>query len=120
MSVPSFAIVEMVLEEADRMVGERWPGYKIVDEYVSILKEYCEAIDSMIEEFGGDGFAVKIDETDLTVHISVRLESAQAVPGNTVLNDLIKRSLKFSASYDDGEYFVAKFIFPPLWEGLDE
>ena len=113
MRFSSFAIADMVLEEADARFA---PSFRRAEDRVAIFKEYCEAIDGIAAQFGAESIDVEVDENSMNVVLSLVLPDIQVSGGskNTV-QQLIERSLCFRVGLD-GENIVLTFTFPSLWE----
>lgn len=112
MSVKCFDVVSMVVEEATDRFAPLW---KLNNNDYSILRQYCEAIDLLSNEFDGESFEVAVDETKMT--ITVALECSEIIIGtsNHLFCKLIERaeSVGFSAS-KEGNLNIA-FEFPKIW-----
>ena len=109
----SFGICKMVIEEANKRFA---PLFAPDTERIDILKEYCGVIDEMLAEFGGETFEAEIDETDMTVRLSMTLNSVEVCDTkNARIQQLLRRALRFSVSHADDDHILLSLIFPSLW-----
>lgn len=114
MRIPSFVIADAVLKQAtERFAPEFVPDQSKID----ILKNYCEVIDSIMEEEVGAAFTCDVNEFSMRVSLSMDLVSLTVNdPANDAFQRLIVRAYptEFSAS-EGGEYLRVTFTFPPVW-----
>lgn len=114
--VKCFDVVSMVVDEATEEFGGFF--WKLNQESYDILKQYCDVIDSLSDEFGGIAYDVSVD--DITHMISITLECDEIVIINKKhrFYDLAERSelLKFSIS-KNGNLNVG-FVFPSVWDTI--
>lgn len=108
-----FDIATMVVDEATKQFSPLW---KINDKNVDILKQYCEAIDLLSNEYNGTAINVFVDEVNMTVDITLTCEDLTIENKSHIFYQLAERAISvgFSTS-DDGELEI-KFVFPSLWE----
>ena len=109
----SFDIMKMVLETAN----ERFcPRFLPVEERMEILEQYCGEIDKVMEEGDCEEITCDVDEIDLTLHISIHLESIQSCVPNSPLQKLMSRALFVDMKNDGDEHVAIHFVFPSVWE----
>lgn len=60
--VKCFDVVSMVVDEATDQFSQLW---KINKERYEILKQYCDVLDSLVEEFDGESFNVEVDDISM-------------------------------------------------------
>lgn len=116
--VKCFDAVTMVTDESTKRFAPIWVEDS---EKKDILKNYCEAIDELAEEFDGETFDVEVDEIDMT--ISIKLECASSVMVDSQHHKLVQlanRSVRFGfsgATTESGNKCLSiEFVFPSIWE----
>lgn len=114
MKFKSFDVVETVLNEADSRFA---PLFSPVKERVDILKQYCSAIDEIIEDNGGTEFECEVDEDDMTIRVEFVIEDIIVYnPKSDRFQQLAQRALSFTILPEHSEHIRIRFIFPSLWE----
>lgn len=110
--VKCFDIVSSVVEEATRQFGPFW---KLDSGKYAILKEYCNVIDLVSDDFAGISCEVSVDETRMTVSVVLECPDIVIRRRDHEFYKLARRAqrINFSAS-DDGNLNV-EFVFPSLW-----
>lgn len=113
MFVKCFDAVEMVTDEATKRFA---PMFREDPEAKDILREYCDALDSMTPDFDTESFEVEVDEIKMT--IAIRMECGEIVVTNQehVLYKLMQRALSVKFYHGDGDTIVAELVFPSIWE----
>ena len=111
--VKCFDVVEMVVDEANKLFTPLW---KIDDEKYRILKQYCDVIDMISEEFDGQGYDVSVDEIKMTVKIIVECQSLMLESASHKFYALAKRALSCCFSVSDNGNVNVEFVFPSIWE----
>lgn len=108
-----FDIATMVVDEATKQFSPLW---KINDKNADILKQYCEAIDLLSNEYNGTAINVFVDEVNMTVDITLTCGDLTIENKSHIFYQLAERAISvgFSTS-EDGELEI-KFVFPSLWE----
>ena len=110
--VKCFDVVESVVEVAN----ERFAPIFTLDEHkYDVLKNYCEAIDDLSDEFDGEYFEVDIDEDTMEVKISLECLDITIESREHVICELAKRSVRMSFS-TSGENVRVSFVFPSIWK----
>ena len=116
MKFSSFAVFEMVLEDANERFA---PLFQPVQERVDILKQYCGAIDKLIERGDGEIFECEVGETDMTVRLDfVVTDVTVNDPRHDEFQQLLARALSASVKSEDGENIRVHLVFPSLWEKI--
>lgn len=111
--IKCFDVVSMVVEDATEKFK---PLMRLNKERMDILKQYCDAIDSLSEEFDGESFEVEVDEITMEVTLALTCGEIIIEDSNHIFYELIKRSTRYIFSTSkDGELMV-KFVFPSLWD----
>ena len=114
MRFKSFDIVNIVLSKTNEWLGK---DFKIVNDKVKVLEQYCSAIDKIIDRNHGDEISCDVNEETLAVLIEFVIEQLSVDdPKNDMFTQLVARSAMFSISNDDGEHIRVSFVFPSLWE----
>ena len=110
--VKCFDVVESVVEVAN----ERFAPIFTLDEHkYDVLKNYCEAIDDLSDEFDGEYFEVDVDEDTMEVKISLECPDMTIESRDHVFWELAKRSVRMSFS-TSGESLRVSFVFPSIWK----
>lgn len=109
-----FDITEMVLDEATEQFSPIW----VVDEEKKkVLKQYCEALDILSEEFNGQAFEVDVDEVKMTISIKMFCEEITVYEEPHLFYDLGGRALSMSFSYsEEDDTMAVEFVFPSIWK----
>ena len=114
MKFQCFDVVKMVLEEANDRFS---PLFVPVQERVDILKQYCSALDNLMERGDAESFDCEIDEDDMTVHLDiVVMDVTVDDPEHDEFQDLVERANSVKITNENGEYIRVSFVFPSLWE----
>ena len=114
MKFKCFDIVSMVLEDANDRFS---PLFTPVAERVDILKQYCDAIDGLIDANGGEEFECEVNEDDMTVTLAFVVEDIVVDrPATDKFQQLIARSVSVTVAPVDGDHIRVSFVFPSLWE----
>lgn len=108
----TFDVASMVLEEANQRFAPIWEPDK---EKLDILKQYCEAIDTLIEEFDGESLDIEVDETQMTICVQLECEDITIETQRHRYYDLIQRSVSFGFSSTENDTVVLKLVFPSIW-----
>lgn len=113
-AVKCFDVVESVTEEATQRFA---PVFTENQERKDILKQYCEAIDQLIDDISGSSIEVEVDEIKMTISIAIGCEEIIIYPDNDLFYKLAERALviKFYPDEDD-QSMVMEFVFPSIWE----
>lgn len=110
--VKCFDVVSMVTEEATKRFAPLW---KLDRECNRIVKQYCSAIDSLAEEFGGESFEVTVDEIAMTVTIVMECGDITIESRTHKFYSLVQRSRALGFSVSEGGNLNVKFVFPSVW-----
>ncbi|MBR5014295.1 MAG: hypothetical protein IKY16_06785 [Bacteroidales bacterium] len=106
-----FDTVSMVVEEAT----ERIKPLKLQEDRLEILKEYCEAIDVLIQEHDATAIDAEIDENTHHVHIAMLVPEFVLKGKQSEFFRLIQCTDSFGFSVDEDGDLIVKFTFPSLW-----
>lgn len=113
MKIQCFEVVDMVVSEATKQFRPLWDldraAYKV-------LAQYCEAIDSILEEFDGEAIDVLVDDIKMTISITLTFSEMIIEDKNHLVCRLAKRCerLGFCTSEEEDMIDLA-FVFPSLW-----
>lgn len=113
-TVKCFDVVESVTEEATKRFA---PIFRENAERKDILKQYCSALDQLIEDISGNSIEVEVDEIKMTVSVAIGCDEVIIYPDNDLFYKLAERALvmKFYPDEDD-QSMVMEFVFPSIWE----
>lgn len=112
-----FDIVNMSVECASEEFGEL---YEVDAEKLRILKQYCDGLDKLADEFGEIAISADVDRS--TKHIIIIAEYILISPtystANHMLLQLIARSncVEF---FNGNEGACIRFDFPSVWNELE-
>lgn len=115
--VKCFDVVKDVAEEATRQFS---PDIVLVPERLDILREYCEAIDTVAAATYAESFEAEVDEERLTVIVSVECAAFQIESVSSPFYELIERAVSFGFYANSDGNTVAYFEFPRLWERIED
>jgi hypothetical protein len=113
--IKCFDIAEMVIDEATK----QFKHLAILDnDRVDILKDYCDAIDNLSDEFDGTEINVSVDSINGFVIITLTCEEIIIERISHMFYELVERtvSLKFYET-NNGKLNV-EFTFPSLWKKI--
>lgn len=113
--VKCFDVVEMVVEEANKQFAPFW---KMNEERYEILRQYCDAIDSLSSECDGESYEVEIDDVAMTVAITMDCDVMTVDQQNHKFTALAQRTVSIGFSVSEEGKLAIKFVFPSLWEGV--
>ena len=108
-----FDVVSMVVGEATSQFAPIW---RLNAEKYQILKQYCEALDTIAEEFDGRSFDVKVDDIAMTISITLKCPELIIKSNNHRYCSLAQRAISFGFSVSEDGLLNAKFVFPSVWE----
>lgn len=111
--VKCFDVVSMVVDEATDQFSPLW---RINKERYRILKQYCDVLDSLVEEFDGESFDVEVDDISITIAITMECREITIESQNHKYYSLAQRAMSFGFSVSDNGLLCAKFVFPSIWE----
>ncbi len=114
MRVKFFDVAEEVINEATK----RFSRYRLNEENVKKFKKYCEALDSLVDQFGIKAIEVGVDEITMRVEVvfeCVCIECREdEETGLFYKVAQLANDIEISGT-EDGITRVA-LTFPPLWE----
>ena len=111
--VKCFDAFSMVVDEATSQFAPIWKENK---ENKRVLAQYCEAIDSMLDEFGGESFEVDVDDVKMTITVKLECRDMTLETQKHKYYDLAQRALSFGFSVSESGNLVVEFVFPSIWE----
>ena len=110
--IKCFDVVSIVVDEATRQFSPLW---KVNDKYLSVLTEYCSAIDTLADAYNGTAFTVEVDDVEMTIAITLDCSKLSIKPNN-IVSELCKRAIELHLSPSEQGDLEATFIFPSIWE----
>lgn len=111
--IKCFDVASMVIEDAT----ERFkPSMKLNKERVDIFKDYCNAIDTLSNEFEGESFDVEVDEVTMEITVALECDEIVIESSNHIFYELVKRAVRYGFTASDDGNLVIKFVFPCLWD----
>lgn len=111
--IKCYDVVSMVVEEANERFKPLWA---IDKEKLDILREYCNAIDDILKEFGGDAIDVDVDEIRMTISITIECEDLTIESKEHQFHQLVERTIKFGFEKSkEREAMCVNFVFPSVW-----
>lgn len=112
--IKCFDVVNMVVEEGSNQFKPLW---KVDQEKLDILHEYCDAIDGILKEFDGDSIDVDIDDIKMTICITVECEDLTIESKEHQFHQLVERAIGFGFEKSkEREAMCVKFVFPSVWD----
>jgi sRNA-binding carbon storage regulator CsrA len=116
-SIKSFDTVYPVVAEATKTFS---PSWKLNEERLDILKEYCDVIDDLIHEFDGSSIEVEIVDIKKNIKITIECPEITILSKQHMYYELVERSVEFGFSLSDDDNLNVKFVFPSVWEEQSE
>jgi sRNA-binding carbon storage regulator CsrA len=116
-SIKSFDAVYPVVAEATKTFS---PSWKLNEERLDILKEYCDVIDDLIHEFDGSSIEVEIVDIKKNIKITIECPEITILSKQHMYYELVERSVEFGFSLSDDDNLNVKFVFPSVWEEQSE
>lgn len=108
--VKCFDAVNMVLEEATERFYPLWsPDAHRTEQ----LRQYCEAIDAVVDEYGGTYFEVEVDEETMRIH--VKLVCQEITLQRDKLLPVIQRSVFTRIVNRENDALAIHFAFAGIW-----
>ena len=111
--IKCFSVVSMVVDEATQQFS---PMYKLNQEWLDILKQYCEVIDKLSVQCEGVAYDVGVDDLTHEVSISMECPSFYAEPANKHFLEVLKSTVTLRFDNCGNGNVKATFVFPTLWE----
>lgn len=111
--VKCFDVVEMVTDEATNRFS---PLFKENAEAKNVLRQYCEALDTIAQEQNGESFEVDVDEIKMSISIKIECQDIVIQSKNNVFYSLASRALSVKFSHGDGDTVAVEFVFQSIWE----
>lgn len=109
--IKCFDVVEMVTTEATEQFGKLLAES---DEKKQWLKECCEKIDIIAEQFGGVSYETEVDDETMDITVSLVCGEFETDKSSTVFYGLMRDAKKVTfKSCDDG--IQINFIFDGIW-----
>ena len=96
--VKCFDVVKMVTDEATSQFAPVWRESK---ERIDILKQYCQFLDKIADEFNGVSFDVEVDDMTMTIAITLECDEIVITEKNHPYYSLAQRAISFGFSVSD-------------------
>lgn len=110
-----FDVVSAVIDGRHTDLQER---FHINEEYLDILREYCDIIDVMISNHDGSEITADILEENNNISITVELSDftyeTKFKPRSYL--DLMERAVSMKFTNRGSERLGVEFVFPSVWE----
>lgn len=113
MYIKTFDIANMIIKEADKKFGD---NYSLNEEKVEIFKEYCDALDEIVNEFNCNATDISVDEESKTIVINLETDYMSIDGNEHVFYELAERSISFWFNYCNDSELQISFVFPALWD----
>ena len=113
--VNCFDVVSEVVDEATNRFSPIW---KPVSENINILRQYCDGIDNIADEFDGVSYEVSVDEITMDISLSLTCKEITVLSGDHILYKLLERVCSCEFSSPDPDTICITFTFPPIWERM--
>lgn len=111
--IKCYDVASMIIDEANERFKPLW---KINDERLDMFKQYCAAIDSLIEEFEAESLDVEVDEITLETTIIMECDEIIIESTNHIFYELAERAVRYGFSVSEDGSLAVKFVFPTLWD----
>lgn len=111
--VNCFDVAEMVIEEATSRFA---PLFRENREAKNILRQYCDVLDALAQEFNGESFEVEVDEIKMTIGIKLECPDIVIQSEEHRFYMLAKRALTVRFSHGENDTVAVEFVFPSIWE----
>jgi hypothetical protein len=114
MQLKCFDIAEMVIDEATKQF---FPIWIVNEEKKETFKQYCEALDSISDEFYGEAFDVDVDDAKMAISIKLFCSEFTIEDKSHPFYALAKKSLSMSFAYEkEDRNMSVEFVFPSIWD----
>lgn len=111
--IKCFDVVEMVTTEATKQFGRLFAES---DEKKKWLKECCEKIDIIAEQFGGVSYEAEVDDERMNIIVSLVCGEFETDKSSTVFYGVMQDAKKvIFKPCNDGEIQI-NFIFDGIWD----
>lgn len=111
--IKCFDVMSMVIDEANDRFAPLW---KVNNEKYDILKQYCEYIDKLANDFDGLSFDVEVDEIQMIIKITLECLDIVIEEPTHYFYELAKRTNEFRFSVSEDGNLNISFVFPSIWE----
>lgn len=110
--VKCFDVVEMVTDEATEQFGSL---LRVDVERRYRLKNYCEMVDSIAEQFGGASYEVKVDDETTDITISLVCDEFETDTMSSSFYKLARETKKMGFKACGEEQIQIDFTFDGIW-----
>ena len=112
--INTFNVLSEVLNEASKQFGGTW---KVSQNKLDVLKQYCAAIDLLCEEVDASALETSVDDIKMTISIKVQCPEVVIKTKENLFYMLMSRTVRTDFSQIDGELLI-DFVFPSIWEHI--
>lgn len=112
MSIKCFDIVKMVADEASDQFGSL---LMVNIEKEEELKEICEMIDDVAEDFNGISYEVDINDETTDIIICLVCDEFETDSSNSVFLNLLNRTKKVGFKQAEDDKIQIEFVFNGIW-----
>ncbi len=105
-------VADLVVAEATKRFSPNW---KLNEESLTVLEEYCDAFEAFARENDAVGFDFEVDEVSMAVVADTELPEFTSEGGNGILCKLLQRANSFRVSKTDTDNIRVCIEFPSLW-----
>ena len=110
--IKCYDIAEMVLDEA----AERFaPQFTEDEEKKRIFRQYCDTLDQLAAEYGGQSFEIEVNETSMAISVTMECGEITIYEKTGRFYQLAERANSVTIRHGEGDSVAIKFVFPPIW-----
>ena len=105
-------VAEMVTTEATKQFGRLFAEN---DEKKQQMREYCEKVDVIAEQFGGVSYEAEVDDETINIIISLVCGEFETDKSSTTFYELMQAAKKVSFKACNNGNIQINFIFNGIW-----
>lgn len=110
--IKCFDVVEMVTTEATKQFGRLFAES---DKKKKQLKEYCEKVDVIAEQFGGVSYEAEVDDETMDITVSLVCVEFETDKSSTAFYGLMQDAKKVTFKPCGDSEIQIDFIFNGIW-----
>lgn len=111
--IKCFDVVSMVAEEVTKRFALVW---EINKEKYRILKQYCESLDALSDEFAGEAFEADVDDIRMTISVKLECKDMTVTSKSHRYYALAQREVSMGFQYSKNGNLTIEFVFPSVWD----
>lgn len=111
--IKCFDIAELVLDEATERFA---PLLQESAEKKQVFRQYCDAMDQLAAEFGGQSFEIEVDELSMAISVTMECGEITIYEKRHLLYQLAERAESVTFRHGEGDNVAVRLVFPPIWE----